>query len=393
MTGRPNVLVVFRSPDGTGSMKMMHGYSMSLLESGYEIAVLHGVDAGDGRPLPDSAVQLLGELEDCGATLLPSVNIMSSNPTRQVGAILKAVYRRRADVVVAFHQADRAPAALAARLSRRRAVICIQNLHRFHGSAVTRRLKEALYQSAVSRVDVLVASSQAVATELESRFRIDRTTISTVPNAIDFMSLPQPDEGFRARFRAAHGLDDGQLAVLTVGRLDPQKGHDHLIDAIERQVSDELVFFIAGGASAGADSSAHADRIEERARSSPRSDRIRMLGWRDDIGNLLSACDFYVHSSLWEGWPLAVVEAMAAQVPVILTDCAGRPTGFVDGTHGYVVRAGDSNELADAIFVMAETPRDELREMGRAACSLARENYDLATTKAEFRRVFSEVLD
>jgi glycosyltransferase involved in cell wall biosynthesis len=112
------------------------------------------------------------------------------------------------------------------------------------------------------------------------------------------------------------------------------------------------------------------------------SDRVSFLGWRDDIRELLTAADVYVHPSRWEGWPLAVMEAMGEAKPIVTSDCVGEPEGFKAGIHGYIFRNKDVNELTKCLQrVLA---RNDYKTMGVACRDLARANYDIAVLSRRF---------
>ena len=79
--------------------------------------------------------------------------------------------------------------------------------------------------------------------------------------------------------------------------------------------------------------------------------------------------------SRWEGFPLALLEAMTAGLPVVATEGAGRPDGFVDGTHGWIVPSEDPGALAAALERMLALTAGERREMGAADAALVAAAY------------------
>mgnify|MGYP000889283261 CR=1 FL=1 len=105
------------------------------------------------------------------------------------------------------------------------------------------------------------------------------------------------------------------------------------------------------------------------------ADTVVFAGFRSDVAELLRAADAYVQPSRWEGFPLTLLEAMQAERPVVATEGAGRPAGFVDGTHGYIVPTGDSTGLAKAITMVLQATPLQRMEMGRANGALVRANY------------------
>ena len=113
--------------------------------------------------------------------------------------------------------------------------------------------------------------------------------------------------------------------VLTVARLDPQKGHRYLLAAATEV--PEAVFALVGE---GGERAA----LENQARTLGVAERVRFLGHRDDVPELLAACDLFVLPSLYEGLPLSVLEAMAAAKPVVATAIDGTTEAVVHEVTG-----------------------------------------------------------
>jgi glycosyltransferase involved in cell wall biosynthesis len=89
---------------------------------------------------------------------------------------------------------------------------------------------------------------------------------------------------------------------------------------------------------------------------------------------------------------LAVLEAMAASLPVVTTEGAGRPVGFVDGTHGYVVPTGDETALADAIETMVRLGADRRTAMGEACRTLVHTTYEVGVLTTRFVGLVEDVV-
>jgi glycosyltransferase involved in cell wall biosynthesis len=128
--------------------------------------------------------------------------------------------------------------------------------------------------------------------------------------------------------------------VFTPARLHPQKGLSHLIDA--SPLVPHAVFVLAGD---GPERSG----LEAQARRLGVGGRVRFLGQRSDIPALLAISDLFVLPSLFEGLPLSLLEAMAAEKPVIATAIGGTTEVVVDRVSGLLVRPAHHSDLADAI--------------------------------------------
>jgi glycosyltransferase involved in cell wall biosynthesis len=129
-----------------------------------------------------------------------------------------------------------------------------------------------------------------------------------------------------------------------VGTFKRQKGHMFLVEAIP-QVCERHpglhVLLVGDGELRGA--------MEQQVAEAGIAEHVTFLGTRGDIPELLAASDSFVLPSLWEGLPVALVEAMASGLPVIATTVSGTNEVVVDGESGFLVPPGDPSRLADAM--------------------------------------------
>lgn len=154
----------------------------------------------------------------------------------------------------------------------------------------------------------------------------------------------------RAALRADVMTDPDAALVLTVGRLEPQKAQHELIDAVGRLHADgrRIELVIAGRG-----------RREQALRAlvadAALDDVVHLAGSRRDARDLMAAADVFALSSHWEGLPVALLEAMVAGTPVVVTD-VGDVGQVVDNRTGIVVEAHDPGALADAIATTLDDP-------------------------------------
>ena len=130
--------------------------------------------------------------------------------------------------------------------------------------------------------------------------------------------------------------------------------------------------------------------IKAVAAASPRPDRIRILGSRQDIPALLAAADVFVFTSLWEGFGGAVVEAMSAGLPVVAYGIP--PLRDVCGDCAELVEPGDVDALVPALMGVLD---DKLRaaDMGRAGVRRAAQHYDLGAVTREMANLYRSIAD
>ena len=169
---------------------------------------------------------------------------------------------------------------------------------------------------------------------------------ATIPNGIDLLQYRKP--GAREAWRQAHGFSGNDVLIASVARLEPQKNPLGLMEAFARGLRDDqrCHLLLAGGGSLE-------NAARECAERCAVERRVHLLGVCRDVPEMLAAADLFALASRWEGRPLAVMEAMAARLPVIATAVGGVPEIVEDGVSGVLVPPGGVQELADALAALA----------------------------------------
>ena len=195
---------------------------------------------------------------------------------------------------------------------------------------------------------VIAVSDEIRDTLIASGSRPER--VVTVLNGIDparFARTP----GRGAAVRAELGLTDSDIAIGSVGRLEPQKRYDVLLRAFVRvrAALPQARLVIVGDGSQRA-------VLDGLVRSLGLESTCILTGHRSDIVESLHALDLFVQSSDYEGTPNAVLEAMAVETPVVATTAGGTAQLIDDGVHGRLVAPGDPDRLAAAIVAALAEP-------------------------------------
>jgi glycosyltransferase involved in cell wall biosynthesis len=184
--------------------------------------------------------------------------------------------------------------------------------------------------------------------------------------------LPDEDNATRTRIRASLGTPMTRPVIIMVGRRVAEKGYPELIEAM-RQVDAELW---AVGQRLESDHASSVERLVDAAGNDPvLKNRVRFLGYRDDIPDLLRAGDIFTLPSHREGMPRSIIEAMLTGLPVVATDIRGSREEVVDETTGLLVPVRDSDALARALNQLVQN-KEQRERMGQAALMRARELYD-----------------
>ena len=209
-----------------------------------------------------------------------------------------------------------------------------------------------------------------------------RKLVGPLVNGVSFAGT-EPAE--RAPVRAEVGAGDDDLVLISVGRLTQEKGHRDLAEALSqlpRAVAGRLVLVVVGD---GPD----ATEIEDAYRGVTGL-RVVMLGQRLDVPRLLSGADVFVFPTWHENLSNALIEAMAAGLPVVATRVGGN-TEVVEGGGGILVEAHAPAELSTSIVRVAEDA--SLRaELARAAKDNALSNYSLDAMVESADAIYLEML-
>lgn len=174
----------------------------------------------------------------------------------------------------------------------------------------------------------------------------------------------------RPAMRAELGVDDSTVVIGTVANFRAQKGYPDLLAAAATVLARRPdACFLAVGQGP----------LEEEVRSRHAElglgDRFRLLGYREDVPRVLAACDVFVLASLHEGFPVAVMEALAAGIPLVATSVGGVPDAVVDGVHGFIVPPGRPELLAERLLQLVADA--DLRRRCAAAAAEAGRQFDI----------------
>lgn len=187
--------------------------------------------------------------------------------------------------------------------------------------------------------------------------------------------------------RADLSIPPGAFVVGNVGRLAPQKGQRHLIAAmpmlLERVPRAHAV--IAGGGDLE-------EYLRDLATELGVAERVHVLGPRRDVPALMHAIDVFAMPSIWEGFGLVLLEAMAAGRPIVASRVATIPEVVADGETGLLVPAGDPPALADALASLAHDP-GLAKEMGEAGRERLRRGFSIEKMVGDTELLYRELVE
>jgi glycosyltransferase involved in cell wall biosynthesis len=229
-----------------------------------------------------------------------------------------------------------------------------------------------------------------VSDDLAQRVRalgVPQERSSLIFNGIDERAFRRRSPAVDSPLRQRYAVPANRLVVGSLGRLSPEKGYEILIDvaAVLRSRGLDFELWIAGEGELRS-------RLERRIQLRGLGDRVKLLGFWADPAELYQALDLFVLSSLREGFPNVLLEALASEVPVVSTVAGGVSRLVDDGRTGLLCPVGDVAALAAALErALVDPPlRGRLARAGRA---LVEERYRLSQSMAATRTVYDRLLD
>lgn len=244
-----------------------------------------------------------------------------------------------------------------------------------------RRLRPILQRVTASRDHATVCVSQAVADHARATLGAREPILRVIPNGIDLQRFSKTVDAAEAR--SSLGLPKESVIVSAVGRLTEQKGLQDLVEAFGRLASGlpnaHLVFAGAGEEEA---------RLKAAVSARGLDGRVTFLGFRDDVPRVLAACDVFCMPSHWEGFGLALAEALAAGKACVSTDVDSLPE--VMGDAGLLVPAKSPARLSDALASLL-ADRDARLDLGRRGPAQAA-HFEVERMVRAYEQLYEELL-
>jgi glycosyltransferase involved in cell wall biosynthesis len=309
-------------------------------------------------------------LDECGATVWHLGKRRGFDP-RMWGRLAQVARRFRPHVLHTHSYAMRyVPPA-----HYRKVVHTVHNLAEREVDGIGRAIHRLAFRAGAAPV----AISDAVARSFTRLYGREPTGI--IPNGVDVGRGFRPEA--RAAWRSRHGFGLGDYLVVSVARLEAQKNPLHLIGAFAeglREVPAAHLLMAGEGALL--------EPARQLANQAGVAARVHFLGLREDVAELLSACDLFALGSDWEGAPMAVLEAMAAHLPVVATAVGGVPDLVEDAVTGILVPARDRSALGRAMAAL-ERDGERRQRMGAAAAHRA-QRFDRTSMIDAYAELFEQ---
>lgn len=369
MTRRPRILLLIKGLGVGGAERLLEAALPHLDRERYDYRVafllpwktaLVPAFVAAGVPVHDLTMRVAGD-------------------PRVLGRLVALLRRERIDLVHAHLPIAGVLARLGARLAGVRHVVYTEHNVPARYVLPTRLLNRATYKMN----DVVIAVSDEVRRAIE-RYANGRPQIITVQNAVDagmLAAVPIERETVRKEF----GFPVDATIVVTVGNLTLKKGHTYLLAAASQVLAahPEARFLIVGQGPL-------ADDLRADAARHGLNGRLVFAGFRPDAVRIVAASDVFVLSSLHEGLPLALLEAMAMGKPSVVTHVGGIPE-VADERSSVIIEPQDPDALAAAISALLASA-DRRAQMGAAARAQAEARYGVPQMVRALEQVYASLL-
>jgi glycosyltransferase involved in cell wall biosynthesis len=376
--------------------------------------VLHSLDIGGAEVLADGLARHLADqfrfvfacLDDVGSLgerlradgfSVGLVNRKVPGIDWKCGFRLAAFLREHKVDVIHAHQYTPFFQSLVSRLSYRRPpIIFTEHGRHFPDSRSAKRV--AVNRLLLRNDDRIFGVGESVRQALIQNEGLAANRVEVIYNGVDlapFFAVRHNSE-LRREVRAELGLNESDFVVLQVARLNPLKDHLTALQAVERLANGGLGDARADNSTPSrhvrlllAGEGEQRATIEQFLRDRALERHVTLLGARRDIPRLLSAADAFLLSSVSEGVPLTLIEAMAAGVPVVSTDPGGIREVITDGESGLLTKPGDDAGLAERLSRLLDPTLKE--QICDAAFEVAQARFSLKTMHDQYRDVYDDL--
>lgn len=244
------------------------------------------------------------------------------------------------------------------------------------------KLHRRLANFLLARVtDQVLVGSPQVWQDLRRYDGVPVSRLGLLPYGINLGALETP----LSREEAKASLGVGGFCVGAVGRLEEQKGHTYLLEAVpllKPEISDLTVLMVGEGR--------EQESLKRQARQLGIDDSVLFLGTRRDLALIYRALDLYVQPSLWEGLSLAMLQAMGTGLPAVVSRVSGAVDIIQDNLNGRLVPPGNAQALAAAILTLYRRPETRVR-LGDLARRTVQEDYSQETMLRRLEDLYLEL--
>jgi glycosyltransferase involved in cell wall biosynthesis len=191
-------------------------------------------------------------------------------------------------------------------------------------------------------------------------------------------------KGARHKKKKELGTEPGLPLVTMIGCLKPQKAPLDYVEVAHQVLQEREARFILVG------DGELREKVEKKADQLGLGDRFKLLGWRRDIPEVLAATDIFCLTSLWEGLPRVLPQAMALGIPIVATNVDGTPEAVIHNVNGFVTKPRDTKAMAERIIYLLDRPQ-EAKMLGKQGKKMVGE-FDIRRMVREQEDLYLKLL-
>lgn len=311
----------------------------------------------------------------------------------------RKAYKRIKEIISEFNpHIVHTHASKAGALGRRAAISCKVPVvvHTFHGhvfhsyfGAAKTLLFKGIERRLAKKSNAIIAISDKQREELVHKHKISKPEKTKVVNlGFDLDPFNEKRQRLRETKRRELGLSD-EVAIALIGRFVPIKNHEMFFDVVEEilaKTNKKVKFFVVGDGT-------EREYIEERAEKINRTnaETVVLTSWIKDIGSFNAAMDIVCMTSLNEGTPVSLIEAQAANIPVISTDVGGVRDVVIDGETGFIVPSKDVSAFSEKLLKLIEDEKKRL-ELSQNGWTFVKDKFHYKTLVKNMEQIYAELL-
>ena len=289
--------------------------------------------------------------------------------------LFQLIRREKFDLVHTHNVAPLIYGSLAAKFT---GAVC---LHTRHGRESKKPVRSMIWK--INKAVVAISEDTRKKILVDNPLEEQKTTV--IWNGINLDNYKPKSDLDRERLKSEMGLSSTDRVVGIVARLSPEKDHINLLRAFSTvlQANTNAVLLIIGGGKLETE-------LRDSAKTLQISDRVKFLGFRTDIMELLGLLDVFVLSSVTEGLPLTILEAMAVGKPVVATRVGGNAEAVEEGVTGLLVEPQNPQELGRALLSIVADP-DKGFQMGLMGRKRVERDFSLQTMTEKYLALYGRI--
>lgn len=248
------------------------------------------------------------------------------------------------------------------------------------------KVKEMLIKWTDRYADKTTIICQTAGNRMIQNSIVPKDKLSVIYNGIDIKDFEvKVSKEERQEIRKSLGITTEPFLLLAVAGMRLQKGYPFLLKAVSLLDKNDLKLVIVGDGKMR-------PNLENQVKELGIENKVNFMGWSYEVPKLMSVADALVLSSIWEGLPGVVLEAMASELPVISTFVGGVPELIVDSENGFLVPSKDPYALAEAIKKVMTMPDEDRKEMGLAGKLKVKKHFSVDKMVASYEQLYIDCL-